>query len=610
MDENGMSSSQTQPGVQSQPIPATSASGGMLTQDIIAAAVKAAMQATLGLTVSATTSIAPPKFPENFRADPARGWRSFTSEWDSYVICSKLDAQADDIQLHTFLTAIGKEGRLLYDGFNFGESESKNDLQTVLKKFKEFSMGTQTEISLRAEFYRRVQHENETTSAYISELFRLSENCNFKDRDEMVRDKIALGIKDDNLRERLFRQHKLDLNKAITMCRADETAKAQTRSLRENPIDYLSEGAVNSIITKPKSSKQSKKTSQQTSQKLAVDCSYCGRKHEPNRTLCPASGKICGKCSKKGHFAVKCNSTAKPRGRNQNNERQNNGQQHSVRQVETMEPSEGDFEAFAVSTKVTGGAIYTWLNVEGKPIKFQVDCGATISVISSNNVPPHKELEPCKKKLIMYNKSVVIPEGKVRLDIINPANQQKYSIGFVVLPSDLKLQPILGNKTSQFMNLITVNEENIVDKCPTVFAIDSVVPNNGFQSQNSMLDCNDLKTCMSNGEMSNVSNGEMSNGEMSNVSNDQMSKVKQGVSMSNSSNSHGYDVAMSNVNQQGSNQNMPVQNCQNTVDEKSLSNELSLRQKIVSQYQMYLIVNLVNFLVSLTSQWTVQYRHT
>ena len=105
----------------------------MSQQDIIAAAVKAAMEATLNMTVSNFQVPTVPKFPEHFRTDPARTWKEWKSEWDSYVVCSKLDSQPQDVKLHTFLTAIGREGRIVYKGLQF-ESEDKKGTEHCYQK--------------------------------------------------------------------------------------------------------------------------------------------------------------------------------------------------------------------------------------------------------------------------------------------------------------------------------------------------------------------------------------------------------------------------------------------------------------------------------------------
>ena len=61
--------------------------------------------------------------------------------------------------------------------------------------------------------------------------------------------------------------------------------------------------------------------------------------------------------------------------------------------------------------------------------------------------------------LVMYNGSEVKPIGKTRIQVINPKNNKKYSIEFMVVEENCK--SILGAKASQLMNLLVVNKENI-----------------------------------------------------------------------------------------------------------------------------------------------------
>ena len=43
----------------------------------------------------------------------------------------------------------------------------------------------------------------------------------------MIRDKVVFGIRNERIKERLFREADLRLNKALDICRAAETSKQQ-----------------------------------------------------------------------------------------------------------------------------------------------------------------------------------------------------------------------------------------------------------------------------------------------------------------------------------------------------------------------------------------------
>lgn len=48
-----------------------------------------------------------------------------------------------------------------------------------------------------------------------------------------------------------------------------------------------------------------------------IACQYCDRKYPKQKELCPAYGKICGKCGKPNHFATVCRSYRDPEKRRQ-----------------------------------------------------------------------------------------------------------------------------------------------------------------------------------------------------------------------------------------------------------------------------------------------------
>ena len=60
----------------------------------------------------------------------------------------------------------------------------------------------------------------------------------------------------------------------------------------------------------------------------------------------------------------------------------------------------------------------------------------------------------------MYNKSEEKPLGKKQVRVVNPKNGKKYSVEFLVIKGDSR--PLLGSRTSQQMQLLSVHEENIL----------------------------------------------------------------------------------------------------------------------------------------------------
>ena len=86
--------------------------------------------------------------------------------------------------------------------------------------------------------------------------------------------------------------------------------------------------------------------------------------------------------------------------------------------------------------------------LKGKPIRFHVDCGATVNVLPAKFVE-QEQIKPTLKVLQMWNKSESKPEGVTRVTIRNPKNSMKYSEEFLIVKEDLT--SLLGSEQQPVM---------------------------------------------------------------------------------------------------------------------------------------------------------------
>jgi hypothetical protein len=106
-----------------------------------------------------------------------------------------------------------------------------------------------------------------------------------------------------------------------------------------------------------------------------------------------------------------------------------------------------------------GKKLFATFELEGKLIKFQLDCGATCNVIPGDLVPSKQNLEVTRKVLKMYKNTIVTPLGQCKLRLQNPSNEKSYDIEFVVVDG---CSPILGSSSIQEMDLMRVQYHNIM----------------------------------------------------------------------------------------------------------------------------------------------------
>ena len=71
-----------------------------------------------------------------------------------------------------------------------------------------------------------------------------------------------------------------------------------------------------------------------------------------------------------------------------------------------------------------------------------------------------EELTPCSQTLEMWNGTKVKPVETCALPVVNPKNNERYKVRFLVVKEDLT--PLLGLNATERMKLLTVQKENFV----------------------------------------------------------------------------------------------------------------------------------------------------
>ena len=82
----------------------------------------------------------------------------------------------------------------------------------------------------------------------------------------------------------------------------------------------------------------------------------------------------------------------------------------------------------------------------------------------NNFVPSESCIYKTDRTLKMYSNSTMAVLGTCRVSVHNPKNKKKYNVEFVVEEGDYR--PLIGSRTSQQMNLVTVQQENILQVTP------------------------------------------------------------------------------------------------------------------------------------------------
>ena len=106
----------------------------------------------------------------------------------------------------------------------------------------------------RARFNHRTQEDEESVEQFITSLYSLVDNCEYGNmKEELIRDRLVVGIKDVSLSEKLQMDEALTLDKAKKLVRQREAVKEQQSFLKreETSLDYIKSKDNSSILCGP-----------------------------------------------------------------------------------------------------------------------------------------------------------------------------------------------------------------------------------------------------------------------------------------------------------------------------------------------------------------------
>ena len=402
----------------------------------------------------------------------ADNWKRFERAWRNYALAMELNKKSETIQVATLLTVIGEEAREVFATFTGWENEDDNDkIEPVLQKFADYCQPRKSVPFERYCFNRRVQESGESYEQYRTALRKLSVGCDFQSitPEEILRDRLLFGIRDNKVQERLLREPRLTLTKTDEICRAAESLDAQMKTITDG-----SNTLVNTVKSqdgqKDKQNQQGKQTVPPSKPDI-LECWHCGRKHDTHkRELCPAFGKVCNRCHKPNHFAKKCRSTA---GRG------------SVRTVD-----ENTDEVFPMQSATAGlddSQLVTLKLPSGNFIRFEVDTGAQCNVLPvalyKEAAKDHKlkHITPVRSQITAYGGATLPVTGQVRIDVERGNHHYKLECKLV---NSTNIRPLLGRKACLEMEIIAyLDNDKLYQPDVRYAAVFALEPTNAVSQQ-------------------------------------------------------------------------------------------------------------------------------
>ena len=326
--------------------------------------------------------------PEPFNFKTPDDWPRWKRRFEQFRIASGLSEESQLKQVSTFLYCLGEEADAVLTSTNPSDEDRKG-YDSVIGRFDGFFKVRKNIIFERARFNRRNQLEGETAETYIMELYTLAESCEFKDtKEEMIRDRLVVGIRDSSLSERMQMEPDLTLERAKKMVRQREAVYEQQEILKgASDVKSLEEvqttrGPQKGRGKKMPMAKPKPKVRHTTSQ--PKNCGRCG-KGQHQQDQCPARDVECHRCHKKGHYSSLCYSKS----------------------VSEIASSEECLDTAFLNT-LQKGKESCWrakIQLCGKETMFKLDTGAEVTAVSEKTYQQLKNQHLIPPQKVLYGPS-------------------------------------------------------------------------------------------------------------------------------------------------------------------------------------------------------------
>ena len=176
-----------------------------------------------------------PRFvPSNFpvppvmvcKGDKASNWEFFRQQYEDYEIATELCQRQMSVRLASLRSIMGKECLQILRNLSL-TAEQQATVKGCLDGLEAHFKPQRNVVYERYVFNSCVQIVEESVDVYVNRLRKLASSCEFGAlTDELIRDRLVIGVKDRDLKGRLLRQKGLSLQKAIEMCKSNEIYEA------------------------------------------------------------------------------------------------------------------------------------------------------------------------------------------------------------------------------------------------------------------------------------------------------------------------------------------------------------------------------------------------
>ncbi|KAK3925564.1 hypothetical protein KUF71_013813 [Frankliniella fusca] len=386
----------------------------------------------------------------------AEEWPAWSRRYERFCRLSGLDKDDATRQVDFLIYLMGDKAEEVMKTFKYVPPETAASAQTLLKKFTEHFGGKINVVYERAKFNQRYQQPGEPAIDFITDLFGMAEKCNYRDlKEELIRDRIIVGISNIQLSAAMQMDAAIDLNKAKETVLQAEDVQKQLPTVRNGHGDTAQAQVHAAFQNKGKGKKPGKPVTNNKPVKPQQDgkkaqypnsCKRCGRSPSHPISQCPAKNGICGKCKAKGHWAVMCRTKISEATATENENPQANEVSYYLDCVEAA-------ETFTKPSKI----LRVDITSNGQLTRWKIDSGADVPIVGDKHVDilQPTDVVPAGIKIFLAGSTPADITGKFKVKV--DWKGKAFHDWVYILPG--QKEPLLSRDLALKLGLITLAPE-------------------------------------------------------------------------------------------------------------------------------------------------------
>lgn len=168
--------------------------------------------------------------PEAFNFEAPERWPLWRKRFNRFITCSGIQNRSQKDQIDYLIYIMGPEAEDAIQRF----AEVPETLEGALDLFDKLFQPQTNVIFERFKFNSRCQQPGETVSNFITDLYTLASKCNYGDlKEDLIRDRIVVGMQDAKISEVMQMKSTLTLNQAVDMATLAEIQKSQSLIVKQ-----------------------------------------------------------------------------------------------------------------------------------------------------------------------------------------------------------------------------------------------------------------------------------------------------------------------------------------------------------------------------------------